>query len=101
MKNRLVAVIGGAGYVGSELVQFLLDDGFQVRVLDTFWYGREHLEQLQSPGLELVEGDMRDKEVVEKVLQDVTDVIHLACISNDPSFDFEPRTWKINQFGQL
>jgi nucleoside-diphosphate-sugar epimerase len=94
MKNRLVAVIGGAGYVGSELVQFLLDDGFQVRVLDTFWYGREHLEQLQSPGLELVEGDMRDKEVVEKVVQDVTDVIHLACISNDPSFDLNPSLGK-------
>lgn len=94
MKNRLVAVIGGAGYVGSELVQFLLDDGYQVRVLDTFWYGREHLEQLQSSGLELVEGDMRDIEVVEKVLKDVTDVIHLACISNDPSFDLNPSLGK-------
>ncbi|CAN1484628.1 WcaG Nucleoside-diphosphate-sugar epimerases [Candidatus Nanopelagicaceae bacterium] len=94
MKNRLVVVIGGAGYVGSELVQFLLDDGYQVRVLDTFWYGREHLEQLQSQSLVLVEGDMRDLNVIEKVLEDVTDVIHLACISNDPSFDLNPSLGK-------
>jgi len=94
MKNRLVVVIGGAGYVGSELVQFLLDHGYRVRVLDTFWYGREHLEQLQSHSLELVEGDMRDLNVIEKVLEDVTDVIHLACISNDPSFDLNPSLGK-------
>ena len=94
MKNRLVVVIGGAGYVGSELVQFLLDDGYQVRVLDTFWYGKDHLEQLQSHSLELVEGDMRDLNVIEKVLEDVTDVIHLACISNDPSFDLNPTLGK-------
>lgn len=94
MKNRLVVVIGGAGYVGSELVQFLLDDGYQVRVLDTFWYGKEHLEKLQSNSLELVEGDMRDLNLIEKVLEDVTDVIHLACISNDPSFDLNPSLGK-------
>jgi nucleoside-diphosphate-sugar epimerase len=94
MKNRLVLVIGGAGYVGSELVRFLLDEGYRVRVLDTFWYGKEHLEKNRPATLELIEGDMRNIAVVEKALDNITDVIHLACISNDPSFDLNPTLGK-------
>jgi nucleoside-diphosphate-sugar epimerase len=94
MAERLVLVFGGGGYVGSELVSYLLTSGYKVRVLDTFWYGRNHLEVIDDPNLELISGDVRDLVTVKSALKGVTDVIHLACISNDPSFDLNPELAK-------
>jgi nucleoside-diphosphate-sugar epimerase len=88
MKKTLV--IGGAGYVGSQLVPALLASGRQVSVLDTFWYGHKHLESIGNPNLKLIEADMRDVYQVKKAIAEMTEVIHLACISNDPSFDLNP-----------
>jgi UDP-glucose 4-epimerase len=53
-------VIGGAGYVGSQLVPALLASGRQVTVLDTFWYGHKQLKSIDNPNLQLIEADMRD-----------------------------------------
>jgi nucleoside-diphosphate-sugar epimerase len=55
VKNILV--IGGGGYVGSQLVPRLVSEGFFVTVLDTFWYGTKHLRD--SASIKLVEADMR------------------------------------------
>lgn len=88
-------VTGGAGYVGSRLVPELLDAGYQVRVLDTCWYGE--LDKKLTDGsnaFSLVRGDIRDEHLVSKALVGVTDVIHLACISNDPSYDLDPSLGK-------
>ena len=92
--KRKVLVIGGAGCVGSELIPELLRQGYSVRVFDTFWYGSEALENLNHPELELHTGDIRDLKNVEIALSGVSDVIHLACISNDPSFDLNPSLGK-------
>lgn len=89
-----VLVIGGAGYVGSQLVPALLKSDFYVRVLDTFWYGSKHLEDLRDAKLELVHADMRDVNKVSDALKGIDVVIHLACISNDPSFDLDPKLGK-------
>lgn len=93
--RRTVLVTGGAGYVGSRLIPELLDAGYQVRVLDTCWYG-EPDEKLTggSNAFSLVRGDIRDEHLVSKALVGVTDVIHLACISNDPSYDLDPSLGK-------
>jgi nucleoside-diphosphate-sugar epimerase len=91
MKKRVVLVFGGGGYVGSELVKYLLDSEFQVRLFDTFWYGRNHLDRINNSDLELIVGDVRDVDAVNAALVNVSDVIHLACISNDPSFDLNPK----------
>jgi nucleoside-diphosphate-sugar epimerase len=91
MKKRTVVVFGGGGYVGSALVPMLLTKDFKVKVFDTFWYGRSVFDSVtNNPNLQLITGDIRDINSVSEVLKNATDVIHLACISNDPSFDLNP-----------
>lgn len=83
-----VLVTGGAGYVGAVLVPRLLAAGHEVRVLDLYLYGHDVLDA--HPKLDEVEGDLRDEDVVEQAVAGCEAVIHLACISNDPSFDLDP-----------
>ncbi len=86
-----VLVTGGAGYVGSVLVPQLLAAGYRVRVLDLYVFGEEPLAPVRRhPGLEEVHGDLRDDAVVRRALQGMDAVIHLACISNDPSCELDP-----------
>ncbi|MBI5620887.1 SDR family oxidoreductase [Candidatus Gottesmanbacteria bacterium] len=87
MKSKTIFITGGAGYVGAVLVPLLLKKGYRVRVLDLFLYG-ESLKKHNH--LDLVRGDIRDPLVVNKCLRGVDTVIHLACISNDPSFELDP-----------
>jgi hypothetical protein len=89
--SRQVLVTGGAGYVGARLVPSLIENGYHVRVLDTCWYGTDVFGDFaNNPMLELVVGDIRDRDTVNAVVIGCTDVIHLACISNDPSYDLNP-----------
>jgi len=86
-----VLVTGGAGYVGSSLVPKLLATGYAVTVLDLYIYGEEALAGVRdNPRLREVRGDLRDLRVVESALAGCDAVIHLACISNDPSFELDP-----------
>ena len=94
-KIKTVLVTGGAGYVGAVLVPKLLDNGYKVKVLDLYIYGKDVLSSVKdNPNLEEIEGDMRDKALVEQALEGVDAVIHLACISNDPSFELNPNLGK-------
>lgn len=89
--KRRVLVTGGAGYVGSVLVPKLLAAGFEVTVLDLYLYGDKVLSSVAGhPDLREARGDMRHRDVVRDALAGATDVIHLACISNDPSFELNP-----------
>jgi nucleoside-diphosphate-sugar epimerase len=89
--SRSVLVTGGAGYVGSALVPALLEAGHRVTVLDLFIYGEDVLDSVKGdPALTLVKGDLRNPEVVQESLRGCDAVIHLACISNDPSYDLDP-----------
>jgi nucleoside-diphosphate-sugar epimerase len=103
--SSTVLVTGGAGYVGSALVPRLLARGDRVRVLDLCWYGEESLAPaLAHPRFELVRGDVRDRAVVARALSGVEAVVHLACISNDPSFELDPALGKsinFDAFGPL
>lgn len=93
--SSTVLVTGGAGYVGSVLVPALLARGYTVKVLDLFIYG-ETLEE--HPHLECVRGDIRDQELLKKIMPGCDEVIHLACISNDPSFEMNPELGKSINF---
>lgn len=90
--TRRVLVVGGAGYVGAVLVPMLLERGHHVSVLDLYLYGRDVLRP--HPHLEEIEGDIRDIDLVRRTLVDRDSVIHLACISNDPSFELAPELGK-------
>ncbi len=88
---KTILVTGGGGYVGSALVPDLIKHGYKVKVVDLFWYGREVFGEAQNhPALELLQLDLRDSAGVKNALQGVDAVIHLACISNDPSFELDP-----------
>ncbi len=90
-----VLVIGGGGYVGAVLVPKLLQQGYRVTVFDLFIYGEDVFDAVRSnPGLKLVRGDMRDIPAVEQAIEGCDAVIHLACISNDPSFELDPELGK-------
>lgn len=88
---RHVLVTGGAGYVGTVLVPKLLDKGYRVKVLDLYIYGEHVLDTVKhNPNLEQIKGDIRDQALLERIIPGCDAVIHLACISNDPSFELNP-----------
>ena len=91
-----VLVTGAAGYVGCVLVPKLLAAGHQVTAFDIMYYGSEGLTP--QPKLRIVKGDLRDTAHLTKELQGVEAVIHLACISNDPSFELDPALGKSINF---
>jgi len=92
---RTILVTGGAGYVGSTLVPKLLGKGYRVKVLDLYIYGEHVLDVVKDhPNLEQIKGDIRDRRLLERVIPGCDAVIHLACISNDPSFELDPQLGK-------
>ena len=95
LKFPTVLVTGGAGYVGSVLVPKLLKKGHAVKVLDLYIYGDHVLDSVKdNPNLKQIRGDLRDRHLLQKILPGCDAVIHLACISNDPSFELNPNLGK-------
>ena len=88
-----VLVTGAGGYIGTTLVPALLEQGYQVRALDRFFFGRELLRE--DPRIEVVQEDSR--KIRLEHLADTEAVVDLAALSNDPSGElFQRETWEIN-----
>ena len=83
-----VLITGGAGYVGSLLTPRLLEKNFKVTVLDLMIYGDEVLGEHKN--LKKVKGDIRNINLLKKIIPGHDAILHLACISNDPSFELNP-----------
>ena len=95
-------VTGGAGFIGSHIVEELLRGGASVRVLDNFSSGkRENLAAFQGD-LEILEGDLRDAEIIKAAIRDVNLVFHLAAFVSVPQSMAEPETcFAINVAGTV
>ena len=95
MKNRSVLVTGGAGFIGSHLVDRLVNEGAKVRVLDNLSKGKRSYLEGSWDKLEFIEGDIRNTDDVSKALAGIETVFHLAANTSvplsveDPRYDFE------------
>ena len=89
---KKIFITGGAGYVGSILTPYLLDKGYSVTVFDLMIYGEDVLQKHKN--LKIIKGDIRDTDLLEKKIPGHDVFIHLACISNDPSFELNPKLGK-------
>ncbi len=81
-----VVITGAAGYVGSVLVAELLKLDCNIIAIDTFWFGENSL--IDHPNLKKIKSDICELDFNNIIMEDDI-VVHLACISNDPSFDLD------------
>lgn len=88
MNKPNLLIIGGGGYVGTELVTLLHHD-YNIIVYDLFLYG----DHIKEP-VKKIKCDVRDYDQLENAIKGVDYIIHLACISNDPSFELNPNLSK-------
>ena len=86
---KKLVIFGGGGYCASVLIPQLLEEDWKITAFDTFWYGKDHLPK--NPNLHLIEGDVRNIESVRHALEGQDIVLHLACISNDASFELDEK----------
>ena len=86
---KKILITGAGGYVGAKLVPALLEKNYSVTALDLFIYGKEVLDEHKN--LKVVVGDIRNINILKEIIPGHDAVIHLACISNDPSFELNPQ----------
>jgi len=85
-------VTGGAGFIGSNIVEELLNRGESVRVLDNFSTGkRENLKEFEKD-IELIEGDIRRYQIVNEAVNGIDIVLHQAALSSVPGSINDPIT---------
>ena len=99
-----ILVTGGAGFIGSHMVEQLVKEGYNVRVIDDLSSGKiENIQRLLSTGkVDLVIGDIRDASFVTKNVNDIDVVVHFAGVASVPfSFKNPELTFDINLFGTL
>lgn len=104
MKSRksLCLVTGGAGFIGSHVVDGLLDAGYRVRVLDNFSTGKEENLVNAKSRIELIHGDIRNRKDIQRALKGVSYVFHLAAVSSVPLSVMQPlKTHQVNVTGTL
>ena len=93
MKYKSIFLTGGAGYVGSQLVPFLLKKGYHITVYDIMYFGDSFLPK-KNKNLKIIKGDIRDNEKLKASCENHDVFINLACISNDSSFVLDKKLSK-------
>ena len=81
-----ILIVGGAGYIGSHLVEILLNNNKKVRVLDNFMYGDSSLKKfLKNKNLEIIKGECTNYSTLIPAMDSCSTVIHLAGLVGDPA----------------
>ncbi|HLX96850.1 MAG TPA: GDP-mannose 4,6-dehydratase [Verrucomicrobiae bacterium] len=103
LTSQKILVAGGAGFIGSHLVEYLIERGLTVVVLDNFRNGsRANLAAVAgSPQLEIIEGDITDAATCRRVSQDIGVVFHLACLGVRHSLHNPLENHQVNALGTL
>ena len=102
MVDARVLVTGGAGFIGSNLVDALLAKGYAVRILDDLSTGKRTNLPLDNPKVELIEGDVANAALVHEVMIGCSAVVHLAAVASvQASVDDPVRTHQSNFIGTL
>jgi UDP-glucose 4-epimerase len=100
IKHALVT--GGAGFIGSHLVDALIGQGSRVTVIDNLSTGRKENLQEAGPGLDFQEGDIRDRDLLKKLMDGVDVVFHQAAVVSVPLSVAQPLTSaEVNEMGTL
>ncbi len=102
MKDKIL-LIGGGGYLGTVLTGRLVESGYNVRILDSFIYGKKSIQGFKNDDrIEIIEGDIRNIETVNKTMNGIDSVIHLAAVVGDPASASRPeQTIETNQLASL
>jgi nucleoside-diphosphate-sugar epimerase len=84
--SKTVLIIGGAGYIGSSLVERLLSAGYKIKVLDILMFGDNAIKRfVKNPNLELIKGDLRSVKDIVNAIKGVKSVVHLGGLVGDPA----------------
>jgi nucleoside-diphosphate-sugar epimerase len=93
-KNNNILILGGCGYVGSVLSNFLSEKGYKITVIDSQWFGKNIKE---NKNLKIIKKDIRKLD--DFSFKKFKTIIHLANIANDPSVELNPNlSWEVNVF---
>jgi len=91
-------ITGGAGYIGSVITNLALQQGFQVKVIDTLWFNKDiPLIHFNNPNYEFIRGDICNEDTAKEIIKDVDYIINAAAVVGDPASKIFPDlTYKIN-----
>jgi UDP-glucose 4-epimerase len=102
MKDLRCLVTGGAGFIGSELVQQLTMRGYQVTIIDNFVNGkRENLAEVPKKKFKIVTGDIQDEKLIRNLMNETDIVFHLACLGVRHSIHSPLENHNVNAYGTL
>ena len=104
MKRKSILITGGGGFIGSHLAEKFINEGHRVKVLDNFSTG--NLNNIRAlfnyKNFRLIYGDVRDKETLRKITQDIDIIFHLAALTNVDQSIVDPQTtYEVNTLGTL
>ena len=88
----MVLITGGAGYIGSVTASLLVEQGYEVRILDNLMYDNYYVvEALREKGIkDFIKGDVRDRDVLSRAMKDVDAVLHMAALVGAPVCNRHP-----------